>query len=165
LPIYAIVEVFLSFAPIREALGQSGTHPVVTQFRLLMQSRRVAASVEPLIEVVCAAARELWGHSHWFLAFQSAERTFAKLVATFDLLPDDAGKPVSTLFHGTWTTTRMCSGCRRPLGPSHAMSGPMIELRAVHHGAQALSVNRHESVNRAFQGPLYACSCGVSREA
>jgi hypothetical protein len=45
------------------------------------------------------------------------------------------------------------------------MSGPMIELRAVHHGAQALSVKRHEWVGRAYQGPLYACGCGVSREA
>ena len=61
----ANVEVFLNFAPIREALWQCGAHPVVTQFRRLMQSRPVAASVEPLIEVVCAAAPELWGHSQW----------------------------------------------------------------------------------------------------
>jgi hypothetical protein len=130
-----------------------------------MERRRVAAIVESLIEVVSAVASELGGHSKWFWSFQSAECTLGKLVATFDLLPDDAGKPVSALFRGTWTTTRMCSGCRRPLGPSHTMSGPVIELRAVPHGAQALSANRHEWVNRAYQGPPYACSCRVSREA
>jgi hypothetical protein len=60
-----------------------------------MEGWRVAERVERLFGVV-AAAPELWSHSQWFWAFQSAERTLGKLIATFDLLPDDAGKPVST---------------------------------------------------------------------
>jgi hypothetical protein len=151
----AVLEVFFNFAPIRAALQLCGFHPLVYHLRLMADKRKGVADCDFLKEILEKAAPKIW--NGWFRRMRDPAETFEKLVMTLDGLPDDVGKPVSSLFAGTWKLQRRCPRCGAALGEPVGSSGSTIRFVTTSHDDRAYSESSDAWVNAFRRGSFSTC--------